>query len=96
MTTKEAYRNKIEAEMDLAEAKLVEFRTQAKSFEAEAREKYDAQIDALTDKFDASKAKLKELAEASEDAWESLKEGFEKAWDEMGKSINHAADSFKK
>lgn len=74
MSTKDAYKQKIEAEVELAQAKLAELRAEAKSSAADTRIKYEKQIEDLEHKVDTAKAKLKELGEASEDAWEHLKE----------------------
>jgi hypothetical protein len=95
MSTKEAYRQKIEAELELAQAKLAEFKTQAKSSAADARIKYAKQVDDLEQKIDATKAKLKEMGEASDDAWEQLKDGVESAWGALSTAIRNAAAKFK-
>jgi chromosome segregation ATPase len=95
MSTKEAYKQKIEAELELAQAKLAKFKAQSKSSAAEARIKYAKQIDELEQKFDATKTKLKELGEASDDAWEHLKDGLESAWGALSAAIRNAAAKFK-
>ena len=95
MSTKEAYKQKIEAELELAQAKLAEFKAQAKSSAADARIKNAKQVDDLEQKIDATKAKLKELGEASDDAWEQLKVGVESAWDALSTAIRNAAAKFK-
>jgi hypothetical protein len=95
MSTKEAYKQKIEAELELAQAKLAEFKAQAKSSAADARIKNAKQVDDLEQKIDATKAKLKELGEASDDAWEQLKVGVESAWGALSAAIRNAAAKFK-
>jgi len=95
MSTKEAYKQKIEAELELAQAKLAEFKAQAKSSAADTRIKYSKQVDELEQKVDATKAKLKEMAEASDDAWEQLKVGVESAWGALNVAIRNAAAKFK-
>jgi mevalonate kinase len=95
MSTKEAYKQKIEAELELAQAKLAEFKAQAKSSAADARIKYAKQVDELEQKVDVTKAKLKELGEASDDAWEQLKDGVESAWATLSAAIRNAAAKFK-
>ncbi len=47
MSTKEAYKQKIEAEVELAQAKLAELKAQAKSSAADASIKYAKQIEEL-------------------------------------------------
>jgi gas vesicle protein len=95
MSTKEAYKQKIEAELELAQAKLAEFKAQAKVSTADARIKSAKQVDELEQMIGATKAKLKELGEASEDAWEQLKDGVESAWGALSAAIRNAAAKFK-
>lgn len=95
MSTKEAYKQKIEAEVELAQAKLAELRAEAKSCAADTRIKYDKQIGELEQKVNAAKVKLKELGEASEDAWEHLKDGAENAWDTLSSAVRDTAAKLK-
>jgi hypothetical protein len=95
MSTKEAYKQKIEAELELAQAKLAEFKAQAKSSAADARIKNAKQVDELEQKIIATKGKLKELGEASDDSWEQLKVGVESAWGALSTAIRNAAAKFK-
>ncbi len=95
MSKKEAYKQKIEAELELAQAKLGKLKAQAKSSSAGARINYTEQIQKVEQKFDATKTKLKELGEASDDAWEDLKDGVESAWGALSTAIRKAAAKFK-
>jgi uncharacterized protein YgiM (DUF1202 family) len=95
MDTKEAFRQKIEAELELAQAKLTEVKARAKSSAADVRISYSKQVDELERKFEATRTKLKELSEASDDAWEDLKEGVESAWGALSVAIRNAAAKFK-
>ena len=95
MSTKEAYKQKIEAELELAQAKLAEFKAQAKIATADARIKHAKQADEIEQRVGATKAKLKELSEASGDAWEQLKDGVESAWGALSVAIQNAAAKFK-
>ncbi len=95
MSTKDAYKQKIEAEVELAQAKLAELKAGAKNASADARIGYDKQIGELEQKLDATKEKLKELGEASEDAWEHLKEGAEHAWDKLSSAVRETSEKLK-
>ena len=95
MSTKEAYKQKIEAELELAQAHLSELKAGAKSVTADARIEYAKQIDELEQQIDATKAKLKELGEASEDTWERLKDGVESAWDALSTAVRNTVAKFK-
>lgn len=90
MSTKAAYQQKIEAEMELAQAKIETLRAQAKSALADERIKYEDEIAAIESGLETTKSKLKELGEASDDAWDHLKSGVESAWNSASHSI-HAA-----
>ena len=95
MSTKEVYKQKIEAELELAQAKLAEFKAKAKISTADARIKHAKLVDEIEQRVGATKAKLKELGEASEGAWEQLKGGVEGAWSALSVAIQNAAAKFK-
>ena len=95
MNTKDAYRQKFEAEVELAQAKLAELKAQAKISKAEARIKYAKHIDELELKVVAMKAKLKELGESGEDAWEHLRDGVESAWSALSAAVRNTTRKFK-
>lgn len=96
MSTKEAYRQKMEAELELAQAKLAELKAQAKISGADVRIEYAKQIDALEQGIGATKARLKELGEAGEEAWQQLKAGVDSAWGTVTAAVQEAAAKFKR
>ncbi len=57
MSLKEAYKKKAEAELELAQARLAEFRAKAKNFTAEAHLKYAKQLDDFEHGIDTTKVK---------------------------------------
>jgi hypothetical protein len=95
MGAKEAFKQKVEAEVELAHAKLAELKAQAKSSAADARVKYAVHIEELEQKVAATKARLKELGEASEDSLDRVKDGVENAWKALSLSVRDAAAKFK-
>ncbi|MGB8719464.1 MAG: hypothetical protein WCD46_09140 [Desulfobacterales bacterium] len=95
MNTKEAYKQKMEAELELAQAKLAEFKAQAKSSAADTQIEHAKQVDELEEKVGDTKAKLHELAEASDDVWEQFKDGVESAWGSLSAAIRNTAAKFK-
>ncbi|MFA6900898.1 MAG: hypothetical protein WC256_11920 [Desulfurivibrionaceae bacterium] len=96
MSTRDAYKQKIEAEVELAQAKLAELRARAKSSVADARLKYAKQIDDLELGVETTKVKLKELSEANEDAWEHLKAEVESAWGTLRDGVRDIAATLNK
>ncbi len=95
MGAKEAFKQKVEAEVELAHAKLAELKAQAKSSAADARVKYAVHIEELEQKVAATKARLKELGEASEDSLDRVKDGVENAWKALSLSVRDAVAKFK-
>ena len=88
MSAKEAYKQKIEAELELVQAKFAEFKAQAKISTADARIKHAEQIEKIEKMIDATKAKLQELGEAGEGASGKLKGGVEGAWSALSTAIS--------
>ncbi len=73
MSTKEFYRQKIEAELELVQTKLAEFETPGKSLPTNVHIKYAKQVDNLKQKIDVTKARLKERGGANKDVWDLLR-----------------------
>jgi predicted nucleic acid-binding Zn-ribbon protein len=94
MSTLDAYKQKLEAELEVAQAKLVQLKADAKNATADAQIKLSEEADTLEQGVDAAKAKLAELADAGEDTWEQLKEGAESAWGKLSASLRNIADKF--
>ncbi|MFZ2960892.1 MAG: hypothetical protein WA705_28775 [Candidatus Ozemobacteraceae bacterium] len=89
MSMKEAYKQKIEAELEMVQAKLGEFKAQAKISTADARIKYAKQIEEIELGIDTTKAKLNELGEAGEGAWEQIKTSVESAWGKLRAAVEN-------
>jgi hypothetical protein len=96
MSKREAYKQKIQGEMDLVLAKILEFRGAATIAVADARIQATSTIEDLEKRFDKTKAKLSEMNDAGDDAWESVKDGVEKAWGELRKAFGEAKERFQK
>jgi glycerol kinase len=96
MSKKDAYKQKIEAELELAQAKLFEFKARGKVYAADMHIKYLEQVEEIEHKFDATKAKLKKLDEAGEEKWEHFKDEVESAWNSLSAAVKDAAEKFKK
>jgi type IV secretory pathway TrbF-like protein len=65
MSSKKACKQKIEAELELVQAKLAEFKARVKILTADARIRHAAQ--------DTTKPKLKERGEANKEVWDLLR-----------------------
>jgi hypothetical protein len=83
MGLKEAYQEKIEAQLKEWTAKLHEYKAKADKASADVKIQMYAQIDQLKAKKAALQEKLDETKTASGDSWEVLKGGSEKILEEM-------------
>lgn len=90
MNTQEAYRQKIEAEFELAQAKLAEFKTQPRSLTAADRIQHIRRIEELEQRVVATRAKWQELDRAGEDAWHQIKGNAESTWKALQDEIEAA------
>ncbi|MCX5869598.1 MAG: hypothetical protein NTY00_02970 [Deltaproteobacteria bacterium] len=96
MSTKEEYKKMIEAEFELGQAKLAEFKARGKSLTADARIKHAKLVDDLEQKSAATKTKLRELGEANDDAWEEHKDGVENTWGVLQAALKDTVIMFEK
>lgn len=96
MSKREAYKQKIQGELDLVLAKIIEFRGVATIAVADARIQATSTIEDLEKRLALTKAKLSELNHAGDDAWESVKDGVEKAWGDLRTAFGEAKERFQK
>jgi hypothetical protein len=95
MATKEAYQQKLAAQLKEWDAKLDQLSAKAQKATAEARIKYENELEVLKGKRAAAHKKFEELGKRSENAWEDMKGGVENVWDEMNKAIEKLTARFK-
>ncbi len=95
MKEKEAFRKRIEKQLDEWDERLDELRQKAWEAGIEIRADFDAQIEALAEKRAALQSRLHELLAHTESTWKDLRGGIEKSWDEMRKALDHIASRFK-
>jgi len=87
MSNREAYKQKIEAELDGVEARLAQMKATAKSMSADAQIEYNKRVEQLEEKVEAAKGRLAEIGDATEETWEGLKAGVESAWASIKDSV---------
>jgi predicted kinase len=95
MSLKNAYREKMEAQLEEQRARLELLKAKAKRAVADGKIMAYEELADAESKFTSAKAKLKELAAASEGAWEEMKGGVETAWHSLSESCKKAAEKFK-
>ena len=95
MSMKEAYQQKLEAQLAEWNVEIDKLKAKADKAEAEAQIEYYKQIEDMRVKQEAAREKLTELKEAGEDAWEDLKTGLDSAWNSLGDAVKSATTRFK-
>lgn len=95
MSKKDAYRKKLESQLDEWDAKIDVLKAKANKAEASAKVEYHETLEDLKKKRSKARDKLQELRNASEDAWEDIKGGVETSWTELGAAVKAAVSHFK-
>ncbi len=95
MGMKDAYQQKIEAQLDEWKADINKMKAKADKANADVQLKYYKQIEDLQSKHESAQEKLKELKKSGKDAWEDLKVGVDLAWESLGEAVNSANSRFK-
>ncbi|WP_323035785.1 coiled coil domain-containing protein [Pararhodobacter sp.] len=90
MDRKDAYQDKLQAQLDVWKAEIAKLRAKADLAQADARLKYMEEIDGLRAYQKKAEARLKELQDAQGEAWKDVKSGVEAAWDEMSDAMKSA------
>jgi uncharacterized coiled-coil DUF342 family protein len=95
MSKKEAYEQKLQAQLNEWNAEIDKLKAKADGAEADLKLEYYKQAEELQSKQAAAAHKLAELKHASDDAWEDLKSGIDSAWDSLGNALKSATSRFK-
>ena len=95
MGTKEAYQQKLEAELKVWEAEIELWKAKANKVSADARLQLQQQIAGVSVRREAVREKLHQVQAAGGEAWEGLKSGLDAAWTELKSAYEKAAAKFK-
>ena len=95
MGIREAYQEKMHAQLDEWQQKIDMLKSKADKAEAEQKIKYYEQIESLRTKQQALNEKLDELRTASESAWDDVKAGVDLAWHDLEHAFERAVNKFK-
>lgn len=95
MDKKYVYLDKVAANLEKYDAKLVELKGKVDEVQADVKVEYSKQVENLEKKRAEFAEKYGHLKETSEHAWEDVKAGTEKAWNELEESIEKAVARFK-
>ena len=94
MSTKEGFKQKIDAEVARAEAILERFTALGMGLTAAAKIKHDGYVEELEQKVDGMKAGLREFVYAEDDVWEGLQDSLMIALAELQAALQHAIETF--
>lgn len=95
MSMKEAYEQKLQAQLDEWGAEIDQLKAKADNAKADAQLDYYKQIEELRSMQESTSNKLAELKDAGDDAWQDLKAGIDSARDSLGHALKSAASRFK-
>jgi archaellum component FlaC len=95
MNKKEAYEQKIQAQVDEWNAEILKLKAQAAKARADMQISYNSQIEELQQKKESVSEKLTQLKEASEESWEDLKAGIEEGLDLLKTTIDSIISRYK-
>ncbi len=95
MSSKEAYQQKMQAELDQLKARIDLMRAKAAEAGADTRIELEKTLSGLDDRREKMEGRLDALKDAGEDAWDDVKKGVADAWDELGQAVDDASSRFR-
>ncbi len=95
METREAYKDKYEAQLKVWGAKVDVIKAQAEMVKAQAKIDLAPQVNTVHEKYEAAKAKLAHIAAATDDKWNDLKSDADKVWQDFEASVQGAFAALK-
>ena len=96
MSTRKAYEEKLQTQLDSYSAEIEELKARADKSEADKKPWHRQQVEALQEKHRQARERLAEFKKAGDDAWDDLKTGIGSAWDSLGDAMNSARKQFNK
>ena len=93
---KKAYEATAEAKMQKLGAEIDALQAKANLAKADAKVKYQEQLDTLKVKRSEAKIKLDSLRNSAGDAWEEMQVGIESAWKELQSAFDRAKSELDK
>jgi hypothetical protein len=94
MGMKEAYEQKLQAQLDEIALEIEKLNVKANKAEADTKLEYHKEIDKLKALQEQAKVKLDNIKQSSNDAWEDLKSGMDNAWTALSDAVKSANSRF--
>lgn len=95
MDSKDAYVQKLQAQLDEWKNELERLRIKADQADAEARIEYQKQVNELEARREEMRKHSEKVMQASEDSWKDMKQAADNAWREFDTAFRRALDRFK-
>lgn len=95
MELKDAYKQKMKAQLKELSAQIDLLEAKVESVRADMRVKRAEELRELRAKWHAVSEKMKELEKSSGGAWEQIKETADKIWEDLKSGVANARDKFK-
>ncbi|MBU0924991.1 hypothetical protein KKG81_08910 [bacterium] len=92
MNTKDVYKQKIEAELELVQANLEVLKAKAKIANSDIKINYLKEIEGLEKNYAMVQSKIQKLGEVGEGTWEHLKNDIENAWESLSAYVKKTPD----
>ena len=91
---KQAYQERVEAEIQQRRAELEQLAAKARKSKSEAQVGFDQAIEDLNRQLNEWEGRLGELKESGKESWETVKEGVEHSWEAFSDSLKKARDKW--
>jgi chromosome segregation ATPase len=95
MSDRDAYVQKLKAQIDAWNAELDKLQAEANKASADARISYEENLRQLRQERDEAMEKMAELQKATDSAWDDVREGVENAFEAMKSSMEKAWSRFR-
>jgi hypothetical protein len=90
MYTREAYKQKYEAQLKIWGAKIDGITARSAKATAQAKIDVAPHVNAIHDNYAAAKAKLEQLAQATDDKWDDAAKDADRVWQDFKASVEGA------
>ncbi len=87
MDTREAYKDKYEAQVKEWGAKVDVLKARAEKAEAQAKIDLAPHVTGVEKKYEAAKAKVTHIAQATDEKWNDIKKDADKVWHDFEESV---------
>ena len=86
---------KMSAKLKEWDSEIQKLEAKAGMLKADVKDKYQTEIDQLSNKRKETQAKLEEIQNAGKKSWTDLKAGLESAWQSLDGALKQAVSRFK-